>query len=230
MSKLKQIYLLALGLLFQVSVSFASNDEGGWTDLFDGKTLQGWKSLGGQAPFKIEDGVIVGTTIQNTPNTFLVTEKEYGDFILELDIKLGAEINSGVQTRSHFDPTLNNGKGAVYGRQVEIDPSDRKWSGGIYDESRRQWLYPLSLNTDAQNLYKAGEYNHIKVECIGNETKTWLNGEPVAYVIDTIDQSGFIGLQVHSVSKQSDAGHKKPAAGAFSLKCLCSKYAAEQFE
>jgi len=208
MTKLKRVYLLALGILLQTSVSSASNDEGGWTNLFDGKTLQGWKVLGGQAPFKIEDGVIVGTTILSTPNTFLVTEKEYGDFVLELDIKLGAEINSGVQTRSHFNPNLNNGKGAVYGRQVEIDPSDRKWSGGIYDESRRQWLYPLSLNTDAQSLYKAGEYNHIKVECIGNETKTWLNGKPVAYVIDTIDQSGFIGLQVHSVSKKSDAGQK----------------------
>jgi len=208
MTKLKRVYLLALGLLLQTSVFSATNDEAGWSNLFDGKTLQGWKVLGGQAPFKIEDGVIVGTTTLNTPNTFLVTEKEYGDFVLELDIKLGAEINSGVQTRSHFSPNLNNGKGAVYGRQVEIDPSDRKWSGGIYDESRRQWLYPLSLNTDAQSLYKAGEYNHIKVECIGNATKTWLNGKPVSYVIDTIDKSGFIGLQVHSVSKQSDADRK----------------------
>lgn len=206
MSQLKRVYLLALAIILQTSVSSTANDEGGWTDLFNGKSLQGWKVLGGHAPFKMEGGVIVGTTVLNSANTFLVTEKEYGDFVLELDIKLGGAINSGVQTRSHFSPLLNNGKGAVYGRQVEIDPSDRRWSGGIYDESRRQWLYPLSLNPDAQSLYKAGEYNHIKVECIGNEIKTWLNGKPVAYVIDTIDQRGFIGLQVHSVNKQSDAG------------------------
>lgn len=208
MTMLKRTYLLVLGVLLQAGVSSASNNDGGWTNLFDGKTLRGWKVLGGQADYKIEDGVIVGTTALNTPNSFLVTEKEYGDFVLEVDIKLGAAINSGVQTRSHFNPKLNNGRGAVYGRQVEIDPSDRRWSGGIYDESRRQWIYPLSLNEDAQSLYKAGEYNRIKVECIGNETKTWLNGKPVAYVIDTLDQSGFIGLQVHSVSKPSDAGQK----------------------
>jgi hypothetical protein len=89
---------------------------------------------------------------------------------------------------------------------VEIDPSDRKWSGGIYDEARRLWLYPLSLNPPATDLYKPGQYNHLKIECIGNETKTWLNNSPVAYVIDTIDRQGFIGLQVHSVSTPEQAG------------------------
>ncbi|WP_207532108.1 3-keto-disaccharide hydrolase [Desertivirga arenae] len=201
--------LLILAVLLQPSISKASfkqhKDVQG-AEIFDGKTLKGWKPMGGNAPFKVEDGVIVGTTVLNSPNTFLVTEREYGDFVLELDIKLSAAINSGIQTRSHYNPALNKGKGAVYGRQVEIDPSDRKWSGGIYDESRRQWLYPLSLNPGAQNLYKSGEYNHVKIECIGNVTKTWLNGQPVAYLIDTVDQKGFIGLQVHSVSKEEEAG------------------------
>jgi hypothetical protein len=132
---------------------------------------------------------------KGTPNSFLVTEEEFGDFILELDIKLeGAETNSGVQTRSHV-----NDKGRVYGRQVEIDPTPRAWSGGIYDEARRMWLYPVDLNESAKTLYKPEEYNHLRIEAIGDETKTWLNGVPVAYVIDTLDPTGFIALQVHSI-------------------------------
>ena len=177
--------------------------------LFDGKTLNGWKRLAGTADYKVEDGQIVGTTVLNSGNTFLVTEKEYGDFILELDTKIESKLsNSGVQTRSHYDPAGHEGKGKVYGRQFEIDPSDRNWSGGIYDEGRRDWLYPLDLNAKAKGAFKVGEYNHIRIECIGNEMKTWVNGIPTADVVDTIDRKGFIALQVHAVSKEEQAGKK----------------------
>lgn len=177
--------------------------------LFDGKTLKGWKRLAGTADYTVEDSAIVGTTVLNSGNTFLVTEKEYGDFILELDVKIESPLsNSGVQTRSHFDPAANNGKGKVYGRQFEIDPSDRKWSGGIYDEGRRDWLYPVDLNAKAKDAFKVGVYNHIRLECIGYEMRTWINGTPVADVIDTIDKKGFIGLQVHAVTKPEQAGKK----------------------
>ncbi|MBC7914098.1 MAG: DUF1080 domain-containing protein [Pyrinomonadaceae bacterium] len=194
--------LIILFLASNLSCSTLHNSQSGWVNLFDGKTLNGWKTLGAKVPYRAENGAIIGTTVLNSGNSFLTTEKEYGDFILELDIMLGSPVNSGVQTRSHYDA----GKNRVYGRQVEIDPSDRKWSGGIYDEARRLWLYPLSLNPSATNLYKPGQYNHLKIECIGNETKTWLNDAPVSYVIDTIDQQGFIGLQVHSVSTAEQAG------------------------
>lgn len=174
--------------------------------LFDGKSLKGWKLLGGKAEFKVEDGMIVGTTVANTGNSFLTTEKNYGDFILELDFKIeDTANNSGVMVRSHYDA---HGKGRVYGRQVEIDPSSRKWSAGIYDEQRRGWLYPLTLHTDAQDAFLPDTFNHLTIECIGNETKTWLNNKAVAYVIDTIDNNGFIGLQVHSVNDESHAGKK----------------------
>jgi hypothetical protein len=174
--------------------------------LFDGESLKGWKVLGGKAEFKVEDGMIVGTTVANTGNSFLTTEKNYSDFILELDFKIeDTANNSGVMVRSHYD---GSGTGRVYGRQVEIDPSARKWSAGIYDEQRRGWLYPLTLNTNAQDAFLPDEFNHLKIECIGNETKTWLNNQPVAYVVDTIDNNGFIALQVHSVSDDSRAGKK----------------------
>ncbi len=189
--------------------SIAQNAEKGWTNLFDGKTLNGWKKLAGSANYSVENGVIVGTTVSGPGNTFLATEREYGDFVLEADIKLESQKgNSGLQTRSHFDQKLNNGKGRVFGRQVEVDPSDRRWSGGIYDEGRRNWLYPLTLNTKAQNAYKANDFNRIKVECIGNEMKSWFNGVPCGYLVDTIDQKGFIALQVHSVSSPDQVGKK----------------------
>lgn len=180
-----------------------------WKQLFDGKTLTGWKQLGGKAEYKVTDGMIVGTSVANTGNSFLATEKEYGDFILELDIKIeDTTNNSGVQTRSHFNPDDNNGQGRVFGRQVEIDPSSRAWSAGIYDEARRGWLYPLSLNPDARSYFRLNEFNKLRIECIGDEMKTFLNGKIVAYVVDTIDQSGFIALQVHSVSHPQHAGSK----------------------
>lgn len=206
----KLCLLTVLGLSLTTGpAAQAQTAERGWTQLFDGKTLNGWKRLAGTATYAVEDGVLVGTTVANTGNTFLATEKEYGDFVLELDIKLESPRgNSGVQTRSHFDPKAKNGNGLVYGRQVELDPTERRWSGGIYDEGRRKWLYPLTLNPAAQNAYKAGAFNHLKIECIGSEMKTWINGTPAAYLVDTIDRQGFIALQVHAVSSPDQVGKK----------------------
>jgi len=183
--------------------------SGSWTSLFDGKTLNGWKKLAGSAEYKVEDGAIVGTTVPNSGNTFLVTEKEYDNFILELDIRVAdTTSNSGVQVRSHYDPAGHQGKGLVYGCQMEIDPSSRRWTGGIYDEGRRDWLYPVSLNQKAQTAFKPGEYNHFRVECIGQTMKTWVNGTAVASLSDAMDEKGFIGLQVHAVSKPEATGRK----------------------
>ena len=157
--------------------------------------------------FTIENGIITGTAVMDSVNTFLVTEKEYGDFVLELDVLIeNKESNSGVQTRSHFGGKEH--KGRVYGRQMELDPSDRKWAGGIYDESRRDWIYPLELNPAAKSAFVLGKYNHVKIECIGNEMKTWINDVPAAYLVDTLDSRGFIGLQVHAADKKEAAGEK----------------------
>lgn len=178
-----------------------------WRMLFDGKTLNGWQRLAGTADYKANNGELIGTTVINSGNSFLVTKEVFRDFVLELDAKIeSTESNSGIQIRSHFNTEGHKGK--VYGRQVEIDPSARSWSGGVYDEDRRQWLYPLDLNEKAKTAFKVGSYNHIKIECIGNETKTWINNIPIAYVVDTIDHEGFIGLQVHAVTSAENAGKK----------------------
>ena len=204
----KNLPTLLIGFSF-IIVSACTAQSTGWVNLFDGKTLNGWKRLAGTAEYSVQNGMIVGHTVINSGNTFLATEKEYGNFILELDVKIeSVKGNSGIQTRSHYDAAAKDSKGLVFGRQVEVDPSDRKWSGGIYDEGRRNWLYPLTLNTKAQDAFKVKEFNHFKIECIGNEMKTWVNGVPAAYLVDTIDQKGFIALQVHQVSSADEANKK----------------------
>lgn len=180
-----------------------------WQPLFDGKTLNGWKKVAGTGEYEVRDGAIVGISVANSPNTFLVSEKEYGDFILELEMKVeDTTSNTGVQFRSHFDPQGNNGKGRVYGYQFEVDPSSRRWTGGIYDEARREWLYPLTLNPEVQDAFKLNEYNKIRIEAIGHTLRTFINGKEAAFLIDTVDASGFIALQVHGIGNPAHAGRK----------------------
>ncbi|UYQ92075.1 DUF1080 domain-containing protein [Chitinophaga horti] len=197
---MKKLFLLGATLF---SVGFASA-QGKWQPLFNGKDLKGWKQLGGSATYAVKDKEIIGTTVAKTPNSFLTTEKNYGDFILELEYKLDQDLNSGIQFRSQSWPDYE--KGRVFGYQMEIDPSARRWSGGIYEEGRRGWLYPLDLNPVAQQAYKKSTWNKYRIECRGSEIRTWINGVPAAHVVDTSLPTGFIALQVHSIGKPEDAG------------------------
>jgi Domain of Unknown Function (DUF1080) len=184
-------------------------NEGAWTDLFNGKDLTGWVRRGGKAEYRAEDGQIIGTTVPNTANSFLCTTRDYANFILELEFKVQSPLNSGVQIRSQcFDQartveldgkTIKIPAGRVHGYQVEIDPSPRAWTGGIYDEGRRGWLYDLKNSEAARKAFKQGEWNKFHIECRGDSIKTWLNGVPAADLKDAVTPSGFIGLQVHAV-------------------------------
>ncbi|HCX77662.1 MAG TPA: DUF1080 domain-containing protein, partial [Algoriphagus sp.] len=208
---IKSIYILALlGSIFLFSCSSGEKENAdGWKNLFNGEDLSGWKAVAGTATFAVENGEIIGTAVAGSPNTFLITEDTFGDFILELELKVEhGSSNSGVMARGQFDPNGRDGKGLVYGYQIEADPTERAWSAGIYDEARRGWLYPLELNPEAKSAFKLGEYNQYRIEVIGDEIKTWLNGQEVAYVVDDMDKMGFIGLQVHSIQKPEDAGRK----------------------
>ncbi|MGV3508318.1 MAG: 3-keto-disaccharide hydrolase [Sphingobacteriaceae bacterium] len=187
-----------------VMSSFAQSSEGGWQNLFNGKDLTGWKQLNGKAKYEVLNGEIVGTTVSNEPNSFLSTEKDYGDFFLELELFVDTSMNSGIQIRSLSLPEYRNGR--VHGYQIEIDPSKRAWSGGIYDEARRGWLYPLELNPEAKGAFKNNTWNKYRVECIGNTIRTWVNGIPTAHLIDNETAKGFIALQVHSIGKNDKPG------------------------
>jgi len=173
------------------------------TPLFNGKDLAGFTQRGGEAKYTVEtvDGgpVIVGTCVPNTPNSFLCTDKLYSDFILELEFKVHPSLNSGIQVRSNSIPSYKNG--VVHGYQVEIDPSARAYSAGIYDESRRGWLNDLSQNEPARKAFKQGAWNKVRVEAKGDSIKTWINGVPAADLVDAMTQTGFIALQVHGVGK-----------------------------
>jgi len=195
-----RIVACALGLLF----AGAALGKGG-QPLFDGKTLQGWKQLGGAADYKVVDGTIVGSSRPGVPNSFLVTEKDDGDFILDFDVRQDVgPTNSGVQIRSLSTPEFENGR--VHGYQVDIDPSPRQWSGGIYEEAQRGWFYTGEMNPPAKLLYRFGEWNHYHIEALGPRLRVWINDKPAADVIDDVTKSGFFGLQVHSIDKPEDAG------------------------
>ncbi len=191
------LFLLAASL----NGAVAQKSKDGWQMLFNGKDLTGWKQLNGKAKYEVKDGVIVGTSTVNTPNSFLTTEKNYGDFILEMDVMVDNQLNSGIQIRSLSKPEYMDGR--VHGYQVEIDPSDRGWSAGIYDEARRGWLYPVDLNPDAKKAFKKGEWNKYRIEAMGPSIRTFLNGVPVAHVIDDMTPEGFICLQVHGIGNDA---------------------------
>ena len=195
-------YLLLVLVFFGCSET--EKDSTPWVEIFDGKTLKGWTQKGGEANYLVREGTIVGNTVRNTPNSFMTSNKMYGDFILELEYLVDSTMNSGIQIRSNSYPHYKDGR--VHGYQIEIDPSERAWSAGIYDEGRRGWLNNLGENPEAQKAFKQNEWNHYRIEAIGDTLKTWINGVPAAHLIDDKTASGFIGLQVHSIGKDKKEG------------------------
>jgi hypothetical protein len=196
----------------------------GWTDLFNGKNIDGWVQRGGKATYSVEDGCLVGTSTLNTPNTFLCTARDYDNFILEYEFKVDPKLNSGVQIRSNSystntevvwdGKTIKIAADRVHGYQVEIDPNpvqNRWWSAGLYDEGRRAWLYPGILGGDAKSfteqgrkIFKQNDWNKVRVEAIGDSIKTTLNGTPCASIKDSLTSTGFIALQVHGIGTEKD--------------------------
>ncbi len=190
-----------------------------WVNLFNGKNLDGWEQHSGKANYSVQDGVIVGESVTNTGNSFLCPVKTYGDFELELEFQVDAALNSGVQFRSDVFPDARTIEAAgksiklpadrLHGYQCEIDmdvKKDRWWTAGVYDEMRRNWLYPGPLGGEAtafteqgRRASKPGEWNHLRILCAGASIKTWLNGEQRADFNDTLTLRGRIGLQVHAI-------------------------------
>jgi len=192
---------IIVSLVLSMMLLASCHKEASWENLIANDSLENWEIKSGSASYSIKDGVVTGVTKSGTPNTFLCTKKQYGDFILTYDVWVDPAINSGVQIRSEV-----NDKGRVFGYQVELDPSERAYSGGIYDEGRRAWLYPLSRNQEARSAFKKGEWNHFRIEAIGDHIYTWVNDVPAAHIIDDLTHKGIIGLQVHAIYKDEDVG------------------------
>ncbi len=213
-SRVRGIAFFTLVSMFLPSIVLA----GDAIELFNGKDLTGWTKRGGKATYTVENGVVVGHSAPNSTNTFLCTNKDYGDFELEYDFKIkDKDFNSGVQIRSHARP--EGAEERVYGYQIEIDPSDRAWTAGIYFEGgskdkdgnwirKGSWLDDLKDNVPAQKAFKLGEWNHVRVVAKGRRIQTWLNGVPAGDFTDTDDKAfaptGLIALQVHTVGKKTE--------------------------
>lgn len=207
-----------LGLMLISTYCFGQ--DGDWKALFDGQTLNGWSIHSGLAKYHVEDGAIVGTSVPNSPNTFLCSEESFSDFILEFEVFLvDPELNSGVQFRSQVAPEEmtfwvrnNDGvpspriipKDRVYGYQVEIADEKGGASGGVYDEARRAFMiYRPVAGSAAFKAFKNDQWNRYRVECRGSSIKTFINDIPCADFNDGITAEGIIGLQVHGVGAEA---------------------------
>ena len=201
MKTLIKIKLFAQLLFFIPLIAFSQSN---WTQLFNGKDFKGWEIKAGKADFEImPNGVIKATSILNSPSTYMGTVNHYDDFILEYEIYASPGLNSGVQFRS-----LVSEKGQVYGYQCELDTDEfRSWSGGIYDQSRRNlFLYPLTRNEKGKNAFKNGIWNKVRIEAVGNSVRTWVNGVQCSNLIDDTSKSGFIAMQIHSIRSVENQG------------------------
>ena len=197
---------LSILILLVTGLWYCKSPETNWTNLFDGKTLKGWKQLNGSAEFTVEEGCITGITQMNTHNSFLATEKQYTDFVLEYEMKMDEGLNSGVQIRSHSIPSYEDGR--VHGLQVECDDSDRAWTGGLYDEARKGWRYPLEYNPPAKTAFKHQQWNKFRVLAIGHRIYTWVNGVSCSNLVEDEVETGFVALQVHAIYNPKDEGKK----------------------
>lgn len=177
--------------------SLSAAQEDGFVSLFNGTDLSGWTVKGGDGKYHVEDGSIVGTVNDERRNTFLCSEKEFENFVLKVQFKYDRNFNSGIQFRSRA--RTEGERQRVYGYQCEIDTGGM--TGGIYDEARRgRWL-----NTEVDLLRKKAieaflkdDWNELEIQCVGPSIRTWLNGRPISNLMDTVTDSGFIGLQVHA--------------------------------
>lgn len=162
--------------------------EADFVELFDGTTTKGWTKPFDWGEVKVEGGQIHLTA---SKKFFLVTEKTYRDFVLEGEVYCPVGGNSGFQFRCHYMPNK------LWGYQAEVDTSDRKWAGGLYDEGRRGWLVNLKDKPEAQAAFKNGEWNKYRVEANGDHIKIFVNGVQTVDFQDSMDAEGHIAIQHH---------------------------------
>lgn len=197
--------------------------ESEWVDLFDGVSINGWEYKGGPNQFVVEDKMLVSTSELGKPDGYLCTTRDFDNFILEWEVKIDTTLNSGVQIRGQIwekdTATMylsGSGElskhsweaGGIWGYQIEVDPSPRRWSGGLYEPGNRGWVVDLAENKEAGEAFDRSGWNKMKVEINHNQIKTWVNGVLAVDTIDDLLDSGFIALQYHKAYNQSQEGKK----------------------
>lgn len=200
---------LALAWLFVGALPFVLHAQDQGSAFFDGKTLDGWTVRGGFATYKVEDGAIVGTTAEGSPNTFLC-KGDLKDFVFECEVKCDPDLNSGIQVRSHvYEKDVKGTRaraGVVYGPQCEIARNDTGTAGRFYDEGRRGvWI--CELPESATRAFNDNAWNRYRIVVQGHRYRSWVNGIACADFTDDTDAQGFIGLQVHGIPKDKGPYH-----------------------
>ena len=211
--KLKLIPFSSLAAILALALTNLQAEDG-WQHWFkDG--LGDAKIVSGTASYKVEDGVLVGTTTDGSPNSFLI-KGPFKDFELEFEVKVDDALNSGVQVRSHLakegDPAPEGAKGGkplppgrLYGPQCEIAIDGT--AGDFYDEARRGTWWSILTQTEvvrsdaAKAAFKKGEWNLYRIVVKGDHYQSFVNGVPAADFKQPHDPEGYIGFQVHGIKK-----------------------------
>jgi hypothetical protein len=225
------------GGLWSATVVAQTHSPAPWVSLFNGKDLSGWTIKGDPAgKVWVKDGeIICNQTTNTTEHTYACTAAKYGDYILETDVKIDGAFSSGIILRCVDVPESERrikkgqtGRSSLFGYQVKIDPTPRKWTGGIYDDSgpNAQWYYSLEKDARAQEAFKLGEWNTFRIEAIGKDLKVWINGVPVTHLVHGKFTGGYIAFKIHWLDAKTEQpkvlGHfkniriitEKPAAYA----------------
>ncbi len=185
--------------LFPFAVCTTAPVQGAdFVNLVNGRNLDGWTQRNGTATYRLEGDTVVGKTAEGSPNSFLCTDKLYGDFELNFEVKVDTQLNSGVQIRSQTADGKPDGR--VNGPQVEISLDGM--AGYVYGESAGGWMTPED-DRKAHQHFKDGDWNAYRVIANGNRIQTWINGEQVSDLTHAerykSHPKGFIGLQVHGI-------------------------------
>jgi hypothetical protein len=196
-----------LGMLWVLS-HCTSSDKDPWLKIFNGMDTDGWEIRDGSAEAWVEEGLLVTQQVDSLNFPYLVYREVLSDFILECEVKLTGPLNSGILIRGISDPGLNNGR--IHGFQMEIDQTERRWTGGIYEEAGRLWLTPIKGmgegEEEALNAYKVSDWNHYRIEAISDTFKIWVNGIPTTHLIDSKTERGIVGFQIHKTRSDTETG------------------------
>ncbi len=204
-SKFLSVLFFLLALCFPVKSSAQPAEA--WETIFNGKNFEGWSIIGGAGKFDVADSAFVlHMTANTTEHTFARTNKMYKDFILEVECKRDSTFYYGILFRAR--PAPDTAHVRLYGYQVKVDHSAaRKWTGGIFDDfgNTWHWMYTLADDNRAQQaLKKAGEWDHYRIEAIGNHIKVWLNGIPTSNLINDKYQKGYIAFKIHFMGNEPE--------------------------
>lgn len=204
---MNKLFLIVIVLMIcAISSAQNSSAEEPWINLFNGKNFDGWKIIGSNGKAWVEDGAFVCHQVSNTPeHTFISTKKKYDDFIFEAEAKIEGNLHTGFLLRS-INAKSDTAKVAIYGYQLKIDPSERRWTGGVFDDFGKswKWFYPLKESEKARSAFQLNEWNHFRVEAIGDSIKVWVNDIPTCNLIHNKYNKGYIAIKIHGMGENPE--------------------------